>query len=61
MQKLPVVFLFVYFFFLSACNFTSPRDDIGIPRQISTAEESEAQDLNVAKSSEKSDPNSVIS
>ncbi len=61
MQKLPVVFLFVYFFFLSACNFTSPRDDIGIPRQISTAEESEAQDLNVAESSEKSDPNSVIS
>jgi len=61
MQKLPVVFLFVYFFSLSACNFTSPRDDIGIPRQISTAEESEAQDLNVAESSEKSDPNSVIS
>jgi len=61
MQKLLVFFLFVHFFFLSACNFTSPRDDAGIPRQTSTAEALEAQDLNIVEILEKSDSNSVIS
>jgi len=61
MQKLLVFFLFVHFFFLSACNFTSPRDNAGIPRQTSTAEALEAQDLNIVEILEKSDANSVIS
>jgi len=61
MQKLLVFFLFVHFFFLSACNFTSPRDNAGIPRQTSTTEALEAQDLNIVEILEKSDANSVIS
>ncbi|MFB3100020.1 MAG: LysM peptidoglycan-binding domain-containing protein [Gammaproteobacteria bacterium] len=61
MQKLLVFFLFVHFFFLSACNFTSPRDNAGIPRQTSTAEALEAQDLNIIEILEKSDSNAVIS
>ena len=61
MQKLLVFFLFVHFFFLSACNLTSPRDDAGVSRQTSTAEALEAQDLNIVEILEKSDSNSVIS
>ena len=61
MQKLSVAILFVHFFFLSACNLTSPRDDAGIPRQTSTTEMSETQDLNIVEISEKSYPNSVTS
>ncbi len=61
MQKLLVFFLFVHFFFLSACNLTSPRDDAGVSRQTSTAKALEAQDLNIVEILEKSDSNSVIS
>ena len=61
MQKLLVFFLFVHFFFLSACNLTSPRDDASVSRQTSTAEALEAQDLNIVEILEKSDSNSVIS
>lgn len=61
MQKLSVAILFVHFFSLSACNLAAPRDDAGIPRQTSTTEVSEAQDLNIVEISEKSYPNSGTS
>ncbi len=61
MQKSLAVFILLPVFFLGACNLTSPRDDTSVPRQTSTAEASNTQDLDVLGISKKSGPNSIIS
>ncbi len=61
MQKSLTVFILLPVFFLGACNLTSPRDDASVPRQTSTAEASNTQDLDVIGISKKSGPNSIIS
>ncbi len=61
MQKSLTAFILLPVFFLGACNLTSPRDDASVPRQTSTAEASNTQDLDVIGISKKSGPNSIIS
>ena len=59
MQKSLISLFLLQFFFLSACNLTSPRDDASIPRQSSITGASETQDLKLGEISEKSGPDSV--
>jgi len=59
MQKSLASLFFLQFFFLCACNLTSPRDDLSITRHSSTARTSEIHDSGIEEISEESEPDSV--
>jgi len=59
MQKSLASLFFLQFFFLCACNLTSPRDDLSISRHSSTARTSEIHDSRIEEISEESEPDPV--
>jgi len=59
MQKSLTSLFFLQFFFLCACNLTSPRDDLSITHHSSTARTSEIHDSRIEEISEESEPDSV--
>jgi membrane-bound lytic murein transglycosylase D len=59
MQKSLASLFFLQFFFLCACNLTSPRDDLSTTHHSSTARTSEIHDSRIEEISEESEPDSV--